>query len=110
MKKPRAYVNAFMDSAIRQKIREFYVVKIECPSIRKLLKDLWKYFIDCGLHKIGFKWEKCATNSKILIERPDVAVWRTRYLRKIRKRRREGKLYVQQSHSVQSCWQSEEEF
>ena len=52
--------------------------------------------LDCGhdflrkrLHKIGFKWGKCATNRKILIERPDIAVWRTRYLHEIRKHRRE---------------------
>ena len=50
-----------------------------------------------------------------MIERPDVAVWRTCYLHEIRKHRREGKniIYVhetdQQPHSDQSCWQSEEE-
>jgi hypothetical protein len=75
-------------------------------------------FLHKRLHKMGFKWGKCAINRKILIERPDVAVWRTRYLYEIRKHRREGKniIYsyvdetcVQQSHSVQPCWQSEEE-
>ena len=37
-KKPRIPVDAFADSAIRQKICEFYVVTKECPSIRRLLK------------------------------------------------------------------------
>jgi hypothetical protein len=88
------------------------------------MKDLSKYnVLDCGhdflhkrLHKIGFKCEKCATNRKIFIERPDVAVWRTHYFHKIKKHKRQGKniiyvdeMYVQQSHSVQSCWKSEEE-
>ena len=43
-------------------------------------------------------------------------MWRPRCLNEINNRRREGKniiyvdeTYVQQSHSVQSCWQSEEE-
>ena len=82
MKKPRADVDAFVGSAIRQKIYEFYIVKIKCLSIRELLKDLRKdSVLHCGhdflckrLHKIGFKWEKCATNRKVLIERPNVAV------------------------------------
>ena len=63
VKKPRIPVDAFMDSAIRQKIREFYVVKKECPSIRRLFKELRKdNVMNCGhdflrkrLHKIGFK-------------------------------------------------------
>jgi hypothetical protein len=52
------------------------------PSIRRLLKEIRKdNILDCGhdflhkiIHKIGFKWGKCATNRKILIERPNVAV------------------------------------
>ena len=61
-----------------------------------------------------FKWKKCATNRKTLVERPEIAVWRTGFLHEI-KHRRVGKkqhirqTYVQKSHSAQSCWQSEEE-
>jgi hypothetical protein len=99
VKKPRIPVDAFTDSAIREKICEFYVVKKECPSIRRFLKVPRKEnFLDCRLdflckrlHKTGFQWGQCATNRKILIERHDVAVWRTHYLHEIRKHRREGK-------------------
>lgn len=123
-KKQRINVDTFTDSAIRQKIREFYAVKKECPSLRKLLNSLKEDdVIDCGreflrkrIKKMGFKWKKCQSNRKILVERPDIAVWRTRYLHEIKKHRREGKnivyvdeTYVQQSHSVKSCWQSEQE-
>jgi hypothetical protein len=47
-KKTRAHVDAFTNS-IRQKIYEFYVVKKECPSIRRSLEDLRKdNVLDCG--------------------------------------------------------------
>ena len=100
-KKPRVNVDTFMDSAIRQKIREFYTVKKECPSLRNLLNSLKEVcknkdnneednnednVTDCSqeflcqrLLKMGFKWKKCQSNRKIIIERPDIAVWRTHY-------------------------------
>ncbi|KAF6201575.1 hypothetical protein GE061_003967 [Apolygus lucorum] len=64
----------------------------------------------------GFKWKKCQSNRKVLIERPEIAAWRARYLRTINTYRIEGKnivyldeTYVQASHGVSTCWQSNEE-
>ena len=95
-KEPRAHVDAFMNS-IRQKIHEFYVVKKECPSIRRLLIDLRKdNFLHCRhdfllnrLHKIGFKWEKCSTNRKIFIERPYIS-----YVTSMKNKSIEKKKYI----------------
>ncbi|KAJ4440513.1 hypothetical protein ANN_08654 [Periplaneta americana] len=123
-RKKRVEVDNFTVCAIRQKIRGFYAVERECPTVGKLLTASKEdQVIDCGreflrqtLKKIGFKWKKCQNNRKVLVERPDIAVWRTRYLKEIRKHRREGKYivyvdetYIQESHSVKSCWQAEEE-
>ena len=50
---------------------------------------------------------------KLLIERPEIAIWRMRYMNYIRKYREEDwnidETYIQQSHSVKKCWQSEGE-
>ena len=113
MKKPRAHVD-FLPQILLSDRKSVNSIL----SIRKLLKGLRKdNILDCRhnflckkLHKMGLNGKKYATNRKILIERPNVAVWRTYYLHEIRKHKREGKniiyvdkTYVQQSHSVQSC-------
>ena len=61
-------------------------------------------------------WKKCQSQRKLLIEKPEIAAWRAKYLRKIRKYRREkrdivylDKTYFHVSHTVRSCWQSQDE-
>lgn len=117
-------VDDFTDAAIRNKIHEFYTVRHQAPSTKLLLDSLKEDdVIDCGveflrqrIHSCGFKWKRCKSNRKILMERPEIAAWRGRYLRAINAFRAEDKnvvyldeTYVQASHNVVNCWQSEEE-
>ncbi|KAF6197846.1 hypothetical protein GE061_008816 [Apolygus lucorum] len=114
----------FTDAAIRNKIREFYTVRKECPTLKTLCAALASdEVLDCSrsylrkrLATSGFKWKKCQSNRKVLIERPEIAAWRARCLRTINTYRIEGKnivyldeTYVQASHGVSTCWQSNEE-
>lgn len=43
------------------------------------------------LKEMGFKWRKCGSKRKFLIERPDIENWRSQYLGEIRKQRRANK-------------------
>lgn len=68
------------------------------------------------LHDLGFKFKKCGSKRKLLIEQPNITSWRWNYLRTIKKYRREGRhilyldeTYVKASHNVSKCWQSKDE-
>lgn len=122
--KKKIEADSFTDHAIRNKIHEFYAVKKQCPSTKSILASLKEdNVVECGveylrqrIHGCGFKWKRCQSNRKILIEKPEIAAWRGRYLRAINAFREEGRYvvyldetYVQASHNVSNCWQSEKE-
>lgn len=122
--KKKIEVDDFTRAAIRRKIHEFYVVKRIVPTLRKVnecLKD--DGLLDCGkeylrtlLHSLGFKWKKCQSKRKLLIEKPDIIALRGRYLYEMRAYRREKRnivyvdeTYIHQTQNVTACWQSESE-
>ena len=88
-KRPRGILKKFYCSnedkaIIRNVIYEFYVEKKIVPSAPKLLAAIrekidfpWK--LD-SLHKLlksmGFKWRKSNSIRKVLIERPNIVIWR----------------------------------
>lgn len=111
--------------AIRQKIHQFYIVKKELPTLNKL-RVVLKEDIDFQgsittlhriLHSIGFKYKRCQSKRKILMERHDITAWRGRYLQKMRKNRTVDKrpvvfldeTYIHNTYHAKSCWQNEEE-
>lgn len=73
----KIYVDVFTKCIIRRKIHKFYIVKKTVPKIKKLnavLKD--KNVLDCSheylrklLKQMGYKWAKCQSSRKILIEK-----------------------------------------
>ncbi|XP_045447431.1 uncharacterized protein LOC123655720 [Melitaea cinxia] len=117
-------IDDFDASAIRQKIMSFYAVRKEIPTLNKLLVELreeinfeggrttlWKI-----LKQLGYKYKKCQSKRKMLVERTDIATWRFNYLSEIKKYREEGRTivyldetFIHSSYSVQKCWQSESE-
>jgi hypothetical protein len=67
------------------------------------------------LHSFGFKWKKYLSKRKIFIERPDIVIWRGRYLVNIKTVRSEGRQifyldesWVDSNLTFKKCWQSEE--
>lgn len=116
--------DSFSEGVVRRKIHEFYVVKKECPSVNKLLNVLTEDdVVSCGrevlrkkITEIGFKWKSCQSNRKLLIEKPEIAAWRGRYLESIRFHRKcqrpiiyLDETYLHSTHTATKCWQSSAE-
>lgn len=104
-------------------IRDFYTVKKIVPSCRKLLPVLNEKINFTGsvwslrreLKIMGFRWKKCGSKRKILIERPDIVNWRFNYLKEIKKHRENNKkifyldeTWIDSNLTFQRCWQSPE--
>ena len=117
-------VDDFTKCVIRRKIHDFYINKKTVPTLKKLnrlLKD--EDILHCGreylrklLKSMGFKWKRCQSSRKILMEKPENVAWRARYLREIRQHRYNKRnivyldeTYIHSTLSVPSCWQSETE-
>ena len=101
-----------------------YTVRKEVPTLGKLLAELridinfsggrttlWKI-----IRQIGFRFKKCGSKRKLLMERYDIVAWRHRYLDVLRQNRTEGRpvvfldeTYIHASYSVKKCWQTEDE-
>jgi hypothetical protein len=67
------------------------------------------------LKEMGFKWKRCGSRRKILIERKNIVNWRCAYLQQIRKFREMGKpiLYLDETWvdanlAFRKCWQNKE--
>lgn len=88
-------MDGFHLCAIRQRIHSFYVVKKELPTLAKLRAALREDINYQGsittlhriLHSIGFKYKRCQSKRKLLMERYDITAWRSRYLERIRRNR-----------------------
>jgi transposase len=121
-RKKKIFMDGFTNDVIRRKIHEFYVDKKTPPTLSKLKAVLEEEgILKCSrehlrriLKSIGFKWLKSQTNRKILMEKPEVVMWRAQYLREIRQFRRENRriiyldeTYVNKNHTAPHCWQSD---
>jgi hypothetical protein len=67
------------------------------------------------LKEMDFKWKRCGSRRKILIERENIVNWRCSYLQKIRTFRETGKplLYLDETWvdanlTYRKCWQNKE--
>ncbi|XP_063828954.1 uncharacterized protein LOC135078286 [Ostrinia nubilalis] len=118
-------IDDFDKCAIRHMIHTFYVVKKEIPTIHKLWLALksdidFKYSkttLRRVLRSMGYKYKKCQSKRKLLMERYDIAAWRAKFILRMRKNRLEEKrpviyldeTYIHASYHLQKCWQSNEE-
>jgi hypothetical protein len=60
---------------------------------------------------MGFKWKRCGSRRKILIERKNIVNWRCAYLQQIRKFREILHLdetWVDATVTFRKCWQKKE--
>lgn len=105
-------------------MRQFYTVRKEVPTLRKLHRVL-KEDINFGggisslhsvLKEMGYQYKKCQSKRKILIERHDIVVWRAKYLRTMKRLRETEKpivyvdeTYIHTAHEVNKCWQGPNE-
>ncbi|XP_049865311.1 uncharacterized protein LOC126378115 [Pectinophora gossypiella] len=120
----KVILDDFDKCVIRNKIREFYAVRKEVPTLRKLHRVLKEDINFCGgitslrgvLKELGYRYKKCESKRKVLIERHDIVVWRAKYLRIMKHLRATGKpvvyideTYIHTAHEVSKCWQGPNE-
>jgi hypothetical protein len=70
------------------------------PVIKEKIHFPWgPKFLGRVVKRIGFKWRKCQSKRKLLIERADIVACRPKYLVKMRQYGEEGRpvLYVDES-------------
>lgn len=113
-------VDDFDLCVIRQTVNEFYANN-KIPSLTTLLPVIkekidfpWKKeTLRKLLHKIGFRWKRSPDKRTVAMERPDIVQWRFRYLRDIKKFRKENRLIIYLDESwidsnlcFGKCWQA----
>ncbi|CAF4946214.1 unnamed protein product [Pieris macdunnoughi] len=115
-------IDDFDKSCIRKKVHEIFL-KGEMPTINKILQavnedDMLPNFSRTSMWRmlkhLKFKYvtKKKETARSALIERPDIVLWRLKYLKKIRKYREEGRqifyldeTWVNAGHTVSKAWE-----
>ncbi|XP_028173855.1 uncharacterized protein LOC114362596 [Ostrinia furnacalis] len=123
-RRKRVEVDDFKKGVVRRKVTQYYTIFKKIPTLKSLNATLREdNVLYCGreylrllLHDLGFKFKKCGSKRKLLIEQPNITSWRWKYLNTIKKYRREGRhilyldeTYVNASHNVSKCWQSKDE-
>ncbi|CAH2092203.1 unnamed protein product [Euphydryas editha] len=119
-------VDSFTICAIRNIISNFYVLKKEVPTLKKILataklelkfqgqKETLRKLI---INKLGYKFKKCRKSREFLIEKPEIAAWRARYLRRLKENDELGinkkpviyidETWIHSHYTVNKCWQNE---
>lgn len=118
-------LDKFDIDVIRRTVQEFYIREKKVPTVPKLLAILKekinfpreKETLRKILHEIGFRWKKCRNKRKIIMERNDIILSRTKYLRTMFQYRKEmrplvflDETWVDSNLTVGKCWQSDEVF
>lgn len=122
-REPYKPVDNFDVTAIRNKIREFYVVRRQLPTLHNLHKvvtaDLNFPGSVSSLRKIirglGFRFKKTTDNRKVLVEKPNVVRQRLRFYEKKQELEQMGfqlvyvdETWVDTSYTSKKCWQMDE--
>ena len=121
--------NANLDSVdidvIKRIIQNFYIVEKKVPTIPKLHLKLreeinfsrGKETLRKILHEIGFRWKNSKNKRKLILERNDIVLARTKYLRSMQSFRKEKRplvfvdeTWIDSNLTVGKCWQSDEIF
>ncbi|GLG95894.1 Uncharacterized protein GBIM_02761 [Gryllus bimaculatus] len=116
-------IDEFVMGVIRNAIFDFYDREKQVPTVSTMLpiikekinfpwgeKPLWRL-----MKKMGFRWKKCNSKRKVLIERADIVDWRSKYLVQMRNLREEGReivyideTWIDNSLVVKKCWQHDD--
>jgi transposase len=123
--KRKLFCDDFDKCVVRNIVQEFYKNKNVVPTVKKLLPIVKERIHFPGgtksltrvLKSVGFKWRKCRSKRKVLIEKPDIIMWRYKYLVQIKSFRESGRniffldeTWVDSNITVDKCWQSNEVF
>ncbi|XP_022824365.1 uncharacterized protein LOC111354941 [Spodoptera litura] len=115
-------VDDFDRQVIHRCIEEFYLTKKVVPTCKKLLLALReKIDFPWGvtslrklLKQMGYKWQKCHSKRRILIERPNIIYARSIYLRKIRQFRQNDRqiffldeTWIDNNLTYKKCWRDD---
>lgn len=81
-------IDDFTKGVVRRRITQFYTIDKKIPTLKTLNAVLREEnILHCGreylrllLHDLGFKFKKCGSKRKLLIEQPNIASWRWKYL------------------------------
>ena len=118
------HLDDFNKRVIRDIIHEFYVTKKIVPTCPKLLDSVKKVMefpwgvqtLRHILRGMGYKWKKCGSQRRILIEKPHIFNWRCKYLRTMRQHWSQKRAivfidetWVDSNLTFNKCWQSETE-
>jgi transposase len=123
--KKRAIENVALDyfdcDVIRRTIHEFYAVHKIVPTIRKLIPVLREKInfthqretLRKILHEIGFRFKKSQNKRKQIMERSDIILSRTQFLRNIKRYREENRpivyldeTWIDSNLTFGKCWQT----
>lgn len=122
--KNRTEIDDFDMCAIRNKIHEFYTVRRQLPTLKQLHQALKedmnfpksKSFLRKLVKQLGFRWKRCQSYRKVLIERFNIVDLRCEYLRRIEKYRQQGlnlvyldETWIVTAYTAKYCWQSQDE-
>lgn len=91
--KKKIVVDNFDICAIRNIVNSFYTVIKEVPTLKKILaaakRDLnfqggRTYLRNILVNQLGYRFKKCKSTRTVLVQKPDIAAWRERYLRRMK--------------------------
>jgi len=123
--KRKLFLDDFDKCVVRNVVQEFYKSQNVVPTVKKLLPIVKEriHFPWGGksltrvLKSVGFKWKKCRSKRKVLIEKPEIVMMRYKYLVQIKSFRESGRniffldeTWVDSNITVNKCWQSNEVF
>ena len=118
--RPAIEVDDFTLSAVRGVVHSFFGEK-EFPTVDKALHrcrteidgfpDMGRSTFACLLKDMGFRYRKREGSTKTLMERPEIVVWRHRFLRKLREHQACGRpvvyldeTWVNANHTLSRAW------
>ncbi|CAH2101316.1 unnamed protein product [Euphydryas editha] len=124
--KKKINLDNFELCAIRSLVESFYTTRKEIPTLKKILriakqklifpaqKDaLRNILINC----LGYRFKKCKRKRDFLIQRPEIAAWRAKYLRRLKENDERGggkkkpvtvidETWIHSHYTISKCWQN----
>lgn len=123
--KNKIVVDDFDICSIRNIINSFYIVKKEVPTLKKILaaakRDLnfqggRTFLRNILVNQLGYIFKKCKNARSVLVQKPDIAASRERYLRRMKENSDLGagkkpvtyldETWIHSHCTVSKCWQN----
>ena len=117
---PKSIVDEFNQQVIVDVYTSMLCEKLKCLQLRgklhtRLIQDISydgsKTSLRRLLRNLGFKWKRTQNNRTVLIEKQDIRLKRTRYLRQILQYRQQNRpiiyvdeTYIHSTHTAPHCW------